>query len=141
MFRSILDSKRKNPKRSPGYKQNLSKAMKEFFRSPYAIRSKSIPIKLGMTDTEDESGGVITSGTTRARQRRCKPRYFDHTRANYKDDDKDDDTDDLRDSSPTPLPSHAKRSSKTQISRNARNNDKKGVVGNSDRTKRQATFN
>lgn len=61
IFRSIVDSQRKNPKRSSVYKPNLSKAMREFFRSPYAIRSKSLPIDLGIADTEDKSREVITS--------------------------------------------------------------------------------
>lgn len=137
VFESIVDSERKDPKRSSGYKPNLSKAMRDFFRSPYAIRSKCLPIDLGIAETEDKTGAVITSGTTGAGRRRCKPTDFDHTRANHKDDDKDDPWN----SSPTPLPSHAKRSSKTQTSGNARSNDKKGVVGNSDRTKRQANLN
>lgn len=141
VFRSIVDSQRKNPKRSSAYKANLSKAMREFFRSPYAIRSKSLPINLGIADTEDKSGEAIKSGTTKAGQRRCKPRDFGHTNSNDKDDDKDDDNDDAGNSSPTPLPSHAKRSSKTQTRRNARSNDKKGVAGDSDRTRKQTTLN
>ncbi len=141
VFRSIVDSERKNPKRSSVYKANLSKAMREFFRSPYAILSKFLPIDLGIADTEDKSREVITSGTTKAGRRRCKPRDFDHTHSNDKDHDKDHDNDDARNSSPTPLPSHAKRSSKTQTRRNARSSDKKGVRGNSDRTKKQTALN
>lgn len=137
VFRSIVDSQRKNPKRLSVYKPNLRKAMREFFRSPYAIRSKSLPIDLGIADTEDRSGEIITSGTTKAGRRRCKPRDFDRTRST----DKDDDNDDASHLSPTPLPSHAKRSSKTQTQRNARSNDKKGVAGNSDRTIKQTTLN
>lgn len=140
VFRSIVDSQHKNPKRSSAYKANLSKAMREFFRSPYATRSKSLPIDLGIADTEDKSGEAITSGTTKAR-RRCKPRDFDHTHSNDKDDDKDDGNDDAGNASPTPLPSHAKRSSKTQTNRNAKSNYKKGVAGNSGRTRKQTTLN
>lgn len=134
VLKSTVDPERKDPKRASGYKANLSKAMMDSIRSPYAIRSR-------IADTEDKSGAVTTSRTTRAGRRRCKPTDFDHTRANYKDDDKDDDNRDPGNSSPTPLPSHAKRSSKTQTSRNARSSDKKGVAGNSDRTKRQANLN
>lgn len=130
VLKSIVDPGRKDPKRASGYKANLSKAMRNFFRSPYAIRSR-------IADTEDKSGAVITSRTTRAGRRRFKPTDFDHTRAN----DKDDDNEDPGNSSPTPLPSHAKQSSKTQASRNARSSDKKGVAENSDRTKRQANLN
>lgn len=66
VFRSIVDFQRKNPKPSSAYKANLSKAMREFFRSPYAIRSKSLPTDLGIANAEDKSGEAITSGTTKA---------------------------------------------------------------------------
>lgn len=145
VFRSVVDSQRKNPKPSSVYKANLSKAMRDFPRSPYAIRSNSLPIGLGIANTEDKSGEAITSRTTKAGRQRCKPRDFDHTHSNDKDDGKDDDKDDDNDDagkiSPTPLPSHAKRSSKTQTYRNARSKDKKGVAGNSDRTRKQTTLN
>lgn len=137
IFKSIVDSQRKDPKRSSAYKPNLSKAMREFLRSPYAIRLKSLPIDSGIADTEDKSGKAVTSGTTKAGRRRCKPRDFDTTHSN----DKDDDNDDAGNASPTPLPSRAKRSSKTQTHNNARSNDKKGVAGNSDRTRKQTTLN
>lgn len=119
------------------YKPNLSKAIREFFCLPYAIRSKSLPIDLGIADTVDRSDEIITSGTTKVGWRRYKPRDFDRTRST----DKEDDNEDARNSSPTPLPSRAKRSDKTQIPRNARSNDKKEIAENTDRTKKQSTLN
>lgn len=60
VFRTIIDSQRKDPLRSSAYKANLSKTIREFFRSPYATRSKSLPIDSGITDREDKSGEAIS---------------------------------------------------------------------------------
>lgn len=140
VFRSIVDSQRKNLQRLLVYKPSLSKAMTEFFCLLYTTRSKFLLIDLGIINTKDKSGKVITFRKTKAGWQRYKPRDFEYIHSNDKDDDKNNNNDDTRNSSHTPLPSYAKLSHNILTNRNANSNQKKGVIVNSDHTKKQITL-